>query len=500
MVLVAPGTRYPFSAVASAPSTPSSLSDAPVRKSRLPNVAGDDLRYALAAIVGPAGVVWEPGALAAYESDGFLAKARPQAVCLPESSVQVAALMRLAAERGLPVTPRGAGTGLSGGATPVGGGLVIGTSRMSRILRLDAANRRATVQPGVVNLELSRAAEPYGLYYAPDPSSQAASTVGGNVAENAGGAHCLKYGVTTNHILALEVATAAGDVVRLGSPEGADIAGYDLAGLVTGSEGNLAFVTASTVRLLPRPESVQTILAPFPTELQAGAATSAIIAAGVIPAALEYLDSRIIRALHHAGFHDYPGDADAVLLVELDGLKEEVADDAARVQTALLAQGATEVRIAATAAERARLWAGRKNALGAIGNLAPNYYIVDGVVPRSKIVEVLGTINAVAARDDLLIVNVFHAGDGNMHPLIAYDARTPGLMKRVIAAGEEILAACVAAGGTLSGEHGIGLEKAPYLPLVFSPADQAAQLALKHAFDPTLRLNPGKPFSGPVAI
>jgi glycolate oxidase len=398
---------------------------------------------------------------------------------------------------------------------------------MNRILRLDAENLLAVVQPGVVNLDLTRAAEPYGLYYAPDPSSQSVSTIGGNVAENAGGAHCLKYGVTTNHVLGLQVVLADGQVVQLGAggSEGLDggretkdesaaaapgfvprpssfvapdAPGYDLAGLVTGSEGNLAFVTAATVRLLPRPESVRTLLAPFDSALAAGAATSAIVAAGVIPAALEYLDSHIIDALRQGGFHDYPDGAQAVLLVEVDGLEEETVEEAARVQTVLLDHGATEVRLAATATERARLWAGRKGALGACGRLAPNYYIQDGVVPRSRIVEVLAQVDEIARRENLLIINVFHAGDGNLHPTVLYDARMPGLTERVITAGEAILRACLAAGGTLSGEHGIGLEKQPYLDWVYGPADQAAQRAVKRAFDPALRLNPGKPFSGPL--
>jgi glycolate oxidase len=456
----------------------------------------DPLYRELAAIVGWEGLLTDPGALATYESDGFLARARPLAVCLPASTEQVVALLRLAARRGLPVTPRGAGTGLSGGATPVGGGLVIGTSRMNRILRLDPENLRAVVQPGVVNLDLSQAAARYGLYYAPDPSSQAVSTIGGNVAENAGGAHCLKYGVTSNHVLGLELVLADGRVVHAGT---ADAPGYDLCGLVTGSEGALAFVTAITVRLLPRPESVRTLLALFASAPAAGAAASAIIGAGIIPAALEYLDRRVIDALRQAGFHDYPDAAEAVLLVEVEGLEEQVAGEAGQVQGLLLASGATEVRLASSAAERARLWAGRKGALGAFGRLAPNYYIQDGVVPRSRLADVLAQIEAIAARQGLLIVNVFHAGDGNLHPTILYDARAPGMTERVVAAGAEILRACVAAGGTLSGEHGVGLEKQMYLDWVFAPADQDAQRAIKRAFDPALRLNPGKPFSGPVA-
>ncbi len=473
----------------------------------------------LAAIVGPQGVLRAAGQLAAYESDAFLAKARPEAVCLPRTTQEVAALVRLAAARGLPVTPRGAGTGLSGGATPMGGGLVIGTSRMNRLLHLDAENRLATVQPGVVNIELSRAAEPHGLYYAPDPSSQGVSTIGGNVAENAGGAHCLKYGVTTNHVLGLEAVLADGTVVRTGrigaddrrhskgegasvvcppSTDGAEQPGYDVVGLVTGSEGNLGFVTAITVRLLPRPESVRTLLAIFGTTSDAGAACSAIIAAGITPAALEFVDRHVIRALRKTGFLEYPEGAAAVLLVELEELVEQTAEETAQVEAVLRAHGATEIRTAQTVAERVRLWAGRKGAAGALGQLAPNIYVIDGVVPRSKTVLVLEQIDAIAERHGLLVVNVFHAGDGNLHPNISYDARHPGITERVVAAGAEILRACVDAGGTLSGEHGVGLEKQAYLHWVLGPRDQAAQHSLKRAFDPALRLNPGKPFSGPL--
>jgi glycolate oxidase subunit GlcD len=455
------------------------------------------LRRELAEIVGVDGVLWEPGGLATYDSDGFLAKARPLAVCLPTSAEQVAAVVRLARRWRQPVTPRGAGTGLSGGATPVGGGLVVATSRMNRVRLIDAENRRAVVEPGVVNADLTRAVEPFGLYYAPDPSSQSVSTLGGNVAENAGGPHCLAYGVTTNHVLALEVVLADGAIVRLGNyPSGGDGPGYDLAGLVTGGEGNLAFVTGITVRLLRRAETVRTLLALFDAVPAAGAAASAVIAAGIIPAALEFVDATTIGALRGGGFRDYPASAEAVLLVELEGLAEQTAEDAARVQAILLESGAAEVRCAATAAERARLWAGRKGALGAFGRLAPNYYIQDGVVPRSRLVDVLAQIQAIGRREGLLIANVFHAGDGNLHPTILYDARAPGLTERVVAAGAEILRCCVAAGGTLSGEHGVGLEKQAYLNWVFGPADQAAQRALKQVFDPALLLNPGKPFSG----
>jgi glycolate oxidase len=461
------------------------------------SVLHPSLSAELESILGPGGVIVDQAGLATYEHDGFHVRGRPLAVCLPTSTEQVAAVVRLAAGAGLPLTPRGAGTGLSGGATAIAGGLVLATSRLRHILRLDPENRRATVQPGVINAELSRAAEPFGLYYAPDPSSQSVSTIGGNVAENAGGAHCLADGVTADHVLALEAVTAAGEVVRCGDyPAGADVPGYDLTGLLTGSEGNLAVITGITVRLLPRREAVSTLLAIFESVAAAGAGASGVIAAGIIPGALELIDATTIGALRQGGFSDYPAGARAVLLVELEGLAESVAGEAARVGDVLMAHGAGEVRTASTAAERARLWAGRKGALGAFGRLAPNYYIQDGVVPRSRLVDVLTGIEAIAAREGLLIANVFHAGDGNLHPTILYDARRPGLTERVVAAGAEILRLCVAAGGTLSGEHGVGLEKQAYLDWVFSTADQLAQRAVKRVFDPAGRLNPGKPFSG----
>ncbi|HET7769443.1 MAG TPA: FAD-linked oxidase C-terminal domain-containing protein, partial [Chloroflexota bacterium] len=340
----------------------------------------------------------------------------------------------------------------------------------------------------------------YGLYYAPDPSSQSVSTIGGNVAENAGGAHCLKYGVTTNHVLGMEAVGADGSVVRMGSfPERGDQPGYDLPGLVCGSEGNLVFVTAVCVRLQARAESVRTVLALFDSALAAGDACSGIISAGIVPAALEFIDRHVIAALRGAGFLDYPPEAAAVVLVEVEGLTEQTGDEGERVHRVLRERGATEVRVAETAVDRARLWAGRKGAAGSLGHLAPNYYIQDGVVPRSRMVEVLAKIEEIAERTRLRVVNVFHAGDGNLHPTIVFDAREPGLLDRVIEAGAEILRACVDAGGTLSGEHGIGLEKMAYLDWVMSAEDQAAQVAIKRVFDPTGRLNPGKPFSGPFA-
>ena len=451
----------------------------------------------LRAVLGPAGVIAEPAALVAYENDGYMARAKPLAVCLPSTTDQVISIIRIARHHGLPVTPRGAGTGLSGGATPIHGGLVIGTARMNRVRSIDAANRRAVVEPGVVNADLGRAVEPHGLYFAPDPSSQAASTIGGNVAENAGGPHCLAYGVTANHVLGVEAVLIDGTVIRTGEAcvgsHAPDAPGYDLPGVLTGSEGTLAFITAVTVRLMTKPEAVRTILALFDSLDAAGAATSAVVGAGIVPAALEFVDGVTIGALRGGGFTEYPEGVEALLLVEVEGLTEACAAEASAIESILAANGATEVRVATSASERQQLWRGRKGALGALGRLAPNYYIQDGVVPRTRLVEVLGKVQALAKRENLLIANVFHAGDGNLHPNILFDARTPGLTARVIAAGEEILRACIDAGGTLSGEHGVGLEKAAYLGWVLSPADRAAQRAIKRTFDVGGWLNPGKP-------
>ena len=448
----------------------------------------------LRGIVGAGAVVSEPAALVSYEGDGYMARARPLAVCLPTTTGQVSDAIRLARQYGFPVTPRGAGTGLSGGATPIHGGLVIATSRMHRIREIDAENMRAIVEPGLVNVDLTRAAEPFGLYFAPDPSSQTASTIGGNVAENAGGPHCLAYGVTTNHVLGMEAVLIDGTIVSCGTMASSpDAPGYDFPGILTGSEGTLAFVTAVCVRLMPRAETVRTVLALFDTFNDAGAATSAIIEAGIIPAALEFVDGVTIGALRGGGFPEYPEGVEALLLVEVEGLSEACAEDASHVEALLTQYGAREVRVAASVAERQRLWRGRKGALGALGRLAPNYYIQDGVVPRSRLVEVLTKVQDLAKRENLLIANVFHAGDGNLHPNILYDARIPGLTERVIKAGEEILRACIDAGGTLSGEHGVGLEKAAYLDWVMSPADRATQACVKRVFDEGGWLNPGKP-------
>lgn len=454
----------------------------------------DRLLASLREIVGADGVITEPAALATYEHDGYMARARPVAVCLPSTAQAVAAIMRLARRFHLPVTPRGAGTGLAGGATPIHGGLVVGTARLNRIRSIDPINRRAVVEPGTVNADLGRAVEPHGLFFAPDPSSQAASTIGGNIAENAGGPHCLAYGVTTNHVVGVEAVLSDGTVITVGEAGGGPSeVGLDLTGILTGSEGTLAFVTAATVRLMPKAEAVRTVLALFESFDAAGSATSAIIARGIIPAALEFVDGVTIGALRGGGFPEYPEGVEALLLVEVEGTTQACDADADTVETILMQAGAREVRVAASATERQRLWRGRKGALGALGRLAPNYYIQDGVVPRSRLVEVLAFVQDLARRENLLIANVFHAGDGNLHPNILYDARVPGLTDRVIRAGAAILRKCVDVGGTLSGEHGVGLEKAAYLDWVMSPADRDMQRHIKQTWDPGGWLNPGKP-------
>ncbi len=415
--------------------------------------------------LGTAAVLHRPEELMLYEYDGSaLDMALPDVVVVPASTAEVAAAVRLGADAGWPVVARGAGTGLSGGSVPVAGGLVVSLARLDRVLRIDGANRLAVVQPGVINVELSAAAAPYGLHFAPDPSSQRSSTIGGNAAENAGGPHCLKYGVTTNHVIAATVVLSDGSVIHLGG-EAPGAPGYDLLGVFVGSEGTLGIATELTVRLTPNPEDVRTFLAIYDDLDAASSSVSAIIAAGIVPAALEMLEGRgvaVVEELVHAG---YPLDARAVLLIEIDGLREELAAQAARIEAICRACGARELRAARDEAQRQKLWAGRKGALAACARLRPHYHIQDGVVPRSRLTEVLRFTEEVAARYDLLIVNIFHAGDGNLHPLLLFDLREPGARERAIDAGEEILRACVAAGGTISGEHGIGLEKRDYMRL-----------------------------------
>jgi glycolate oxidase subunit GlcD len=390
--------------------------------------------------------------------------------------------------------PRGAGTGLSGGAVAAEGGVVIECSRMDRILEVHAEDRYAVVQPGVVNAELSRAVAGHGLLYAPDPSSQAACTIGGNVAENSGGPHTLKYGTTTNHVLALELVLPSGEVLLLGSPAGF-APDLDLAGAAVGSEGTLGVVTRVWVRLVPIPEAVETLLAIFPDVVSSCRAVTAIIRSGLVPAALEIVDQRTIRAVEASVYAaGLPTDAGAVLLVELDGVRAALPRQGERVRELCAAAGATRVERARDEAERARFWRARKGAFGAMGRLAPDLYVHDAVVPRTKLPEILARICEICDRHRLRLSNVFHAGDGNLHPNISFDRRDPDELRRVVAAGEEILRTCVEAGGVISGEHGIGTEKREYMPLLFGEADLEAMARLRRAFDPERRSNPGKIF------
>jgi glycolate oxidase len=448
-------------------------------------------------IVGPGGVFHSPADLLVYEYDGSVdgavETARPAAVTLPTTTEQVAAIVRLAAEAGLPVVPRGAGTGLSGGAVAQTGGIVIALTRMNRIFEIDPVDRVALVEPGVINLELSEATLPYGYFFAPDPSSQRACTVGGNIAENSGGPHCLKYGVTTNHVIGLEVVLPDGRIVWTGGRAGGG-PGYDLTAAMVGSEGLLGIVTKALVRLTPAPEAVNVMLAAFPDVDSASHAVSRIIGAGIIPAALEMMDALTIEAVepqYHAG---YPMDAGAVLLIEIDGIAEDVAETAIEIAELCRESGAREVRTATEKAERELLWKGRKMALAAMGRLSPNYYLHDTVVPRTKLPATLRRVDEISREFNLRIANVFHAGDGNLHPLMLFDRHRKGDVERVLGASKEILTYCVDVGGALSGEHGIGTEKRNYLTLVFTGEDLAAMAGLKNAFDPKGMFNPEKFF------
>jgi glycolate oxidase len=431
--------------------------------------------------------------LIVFEYDGTIERGAPQVVVFPDTVEEVAAAVRIARRYGLPVVPRGAGTGLSGGAVAAVGGVLIVLTRMKRILEVDVANRTALVEPGVVNLDLSKAVAPHGLYYAPDPSSQRACTIGGNVAENAGGPHCLAYGVTTNHVLGLELVLADGEVVWTGGAA-PGLPGYDLTGAVVGSEGTLCIVTKALVRLLRLPEATRTLLAIFDSVDAATNAVSAIIAAGLVPAALEMLDQETIRAVEPAYHVGYPPDAGAVLLIEVEGLAEAAAEDAAQAKAVCITAGARELREAVDPADRERLWAGREGAISALGRLAPNYYVLDGVVPRTKLPAVMREVAAVSERFGLPVANVFHAGDGNLHPNLLFDERRPGETERVLAAGEAIMRICVDAGGSITGEHGIGLEKRSFMSWIFSDADLAAMAKLKVAFGAGESFNPCKAF------
>ncbi|HEX5367486.1 MAG TPA: FAD-linked oxidase C-terminal domain-containing protein [Acidimicrobiales bacterium] len=445
----------------------------------------------LAAALAPDRVRTGGVELALYGRDASVLSGEAALACFPLTTDEVAAAVRVARAHGRPFVARGSGTGLAGGAVPVGDPVVIVTTKMDRILSVDAEDRVAWVQPGVVNLDLTRALAPLGLRFSPDPSSQQACTIGGNVANNSGGPHCLADGVTSAHVLAVEVVLPDGTVTVLGGLD-AEPPGLDLRGAFVGSEGTLGIATRIAVRLVPEPPAVATLLADFATVEAAAETVSGVIAAGILPAALEMMDQRITRAAEdfvHAG---YPTDAAAVLLVEVDGLPAGVADAVDRIDGVARAHGARDVRVAADDAERALLWKGRKSAFGAVARVAPNYYLHDTVVPRTRLVEVLAEVYAIAERHGLGVMNVFHAGDGNLHPLLLFDAREPGAMARVHAAGDEIARVSIAAGGVLSGEHGIGLEKRDLMPLLFGPADLDAQARLREAFDPDGVANPTK--------
>jgi glycolate oxidase len=448
----------------------------------------------LRGIVGPEAVVASADQCLVYEADMLVYyKGRPDVVVLPSTTDQVAAVVRCCLEAGVPIVPRGSGTGLIGGATAPRGGVMIGVNRMDRILEVDAVNRYAVVEPGVINLALTQAVQGRGYFFAPDPSSQMVSSIGGNSATNAGGPHALKYGSAVNHVLGLEVVTGTGEVLWLGGPV-QERPGYDLTGVMVGSEGTLGVITKVVVRLTRAAEAVKTALATFPSIEVASAAVSAIIAAGIVPAALEALDEPIIRAVE-AGVHaGYPADAKAVLLIEVDGPAAEVEAQAEAAACICRATGALTLRVARDEAERALLWRGRKEAAGAVGRITHNYVLQDAVVPRSKLPQIMGQIEAIASAAGLVVANVFHAGDGNLHPMICYDERVPGEFERALAANDEILHACIELGGTVTGEHGVGMDKAEKLALLFTPDDLAAMRAVRRVFDPRALMNPDKVF------
>lgn len=448
---------------------------------------------ALARIVGREWVRHRRAELMTYAMDGLPThESVPGVVVMPGSPGEVREIVRLLHLIQVPFVARGAGTGLSGGALADGDAVLITLTRLNRILRVDPVQCRAVVQPGVVNARLSEAVAPFGLQYVPDPSSQAACTVGGNVAENAGGPHCLKYGVTTNHIVSLEVVLPDGSLTRLGSDQG-DPWGPDLVGLFVGSEGMFGIATEITVRLERLPESVRTMLADFTTVRAASEAVSSIIAAGIVPAALEMMDQACVAAVEASIYAaGYPTDAAAVLLVELDGQTDAVGAEAQTVKDLLLQSGAREVRSASAVADRARLWQGRKKAFGAMGRIAPDLAVQDAVVPRSALPDIMDRIEEIRRQHGLTISNVFHAGDGNLHPNISFDRRDPAVAARVQLACREIMAACVAAGGSITGEHGVGSDKLDYMPWIFDAQTLGAMRAVRRVFDPAERANPGK--------
>jgi glycolate oxidase len=449
------------------------------------------LKDSLVSLLGPANILDKEQDRSLYEYDGGVDKARPDLVVFPRNARDVSGIVKLAKEHGVSMVGRGAGTGLSGGAIPRTGGVMIAFARMNRITELDLENERAVVEPGVVNLEVTMAVQGSKYFYAPDPSSQRACTIGGNVAENAGGPHTLAYGVTTNHVLGLEAVLPDGSIIETGGKE-PDLPGYDLTGFLTGSEGTMALVTKVIVRVMRQPEAVKTVLAIYNSTDDAGDTVAEITRRAITPVAIEMLDGVMLRMVEEATHAGYPMNAAAVLLIELEGVTEAVEEQVEQVRDACFACRATEFRIARSAEERDLLWKGRKNAFGAIGRVSPFYYVQDGVVPRTKIAPTLRYIAEVSQKYGLTISNIFHAGDGNMHPIILFDARKPGDLENARKAGEDILAYCVSVGGSITGEHGVGMEKMELMAVQFTPDTLDMIGRLKALFDPECRLNPGK--------
>jgi glycolate oxidase len=458
----------------------------------------DTLIHELRAIIGETYLLVEKEDVIVYEQDGSIFQVMPEVVVVPRDVQQVAAVIKAAKQANVPIVPRGSGTGLAGGAVPAEGGIVLSLARLDRILKIDLQNRIAIVEPGVINIDVTKAVTKDGYFYAPDPSSQVACSIGGNVANNSGGPHTLAYGVTTNHVLGVEVVLDDGQIVWLGG-EVSDTPGYDLCGIFVGSEGTMGIVTKVAVRLMQTRESVRTLLAIFDVMEVATRTVVDITAAGIIPAALEMMDRTTIEAVETGSPVGFPRDAEAVLLVEVEGLLEQTERSMNLVRTICQRNGAREVRIAKSDAERQLLWKGRKGAFGAMGALAPNYYVQDGVVPRSKLPEMMKRVAEISKQYNLRIANVFHAGDGNLHPNILFDIRTPGELDRVIEAGAATLRACIELGGSITGEHGIGLEKKAYIGLLFNEADLEAMKRVRKAFDPDSRFNPTKLFPTPAS-
>jgi glycolate oxidase len=453
-----------------------------------------DIVAALRAIVPGEGVIAEPDALCVYESDGLTAyRQTPLVVVLPETTDQVSRILRWCCEHNVKIVPRGSGTSLSGGALPLQDAVLLGMSRFNRVLEVDYPNRVAVVQPGVTNLAITEAVRSQGFYYAPDPSSQIACSIGGNVAENAGGVHCLKYGLTTNNVLGVEFVLMSGEVVRIGG-KGLDSAGYDLLGVIVGSEGMLGVVTEVTVRILPVPAAAQALLVGFSSVEDAGRCVSAVIAEGIIPAGMEMMDRLAIHAAEAFVAAGYPLNVDALLIVELDGPPAECEHLIEAVSAIARRSNATTISASRNDEERLAFWAGRKAAFPAVGRISPDYYCMDGTIPRHALAEVLARLREMSESYGLRVANVFHAGDGNLHPLILYDANRPGELEQAESFGADILRLCVQVGGVLTGEHGVGVEKRDLMPVMFTPIDLEHQQLLKCAFDPGLLLNPGKVF------